>query len=319
MKRFSFVLILVGLASLLSACTPTAPAAALSYSPTPALSSTPSLVPSVTPIPSITPSPTITETPTITPTPTETPSPTPDTRPDPNLWTGWPILPTVSGRAKEIYQSGLAKGNDPKIFSAIGDCQSEPNVFLGIYETNRYWFAEGDKYLQASVDFYKGSFSRKSLAVRDGLSAPSALSPLWADKENCQATENPVACELRVRKPSIIFVNLGTNWKAGASAKKYEEYLRQIVDMIVANGTLPILSTKADNVEGDNSLNLATARVAHDYDIPLYNFWQAASFLDNHGLDASRDNVYLTPDGWDMRNYYALRVLDVLRTSLNPQ
>ena len=161
-------------------------------------------------------------------------------------------------------------GNDPHVFSTVGDCQSAPNVFLGIYESDRSPIgaeaapsADNANLLQ-TVRYYAGSFSRQSLAVRDGLSAPSALSPLWSDQASCQPDENPVQCELRVRKPSVMFVNLGTNWKAGASADRYEAYLRQIVDLMIAHGTLPILSTKADNVEGDHSLNLATAKVAHD-------------------------------------------------------
>lgn len=127
---------------------------------------------------------------------------------------------------------------------------------------------------------------------------------------------NPVQCELRVRKPSIMFVNLGTNWKPGASSKPFENYLRQIVDLIIANGTLPVLSTKADNVEGDHSLNKAIASVAFDYNLPLYNFWLAADTLPLHGLDGNREN-YLAPIGWDRRNYTALQVLNELRLQLN--
>ncbi len=242
---------------------------------------------------------------------------TPDTRLDPRQWPSWPVIPTISARAREIYQDGLSKGNDPRSISVIGDCQSEPNVFLGIYATNRYFLGDDYQYLQETIDYYRDSLSRQSFGVRDGLSAPSALSTLWADPENCQPGETPVTCELRAHKPSIIFINLGTNWKPGASAKAYEGYLRQIVEQVIENGTLPILSTKADNVEGDHSINLATARVAYDYDIPLWNFWLAADSLPNHGLDADRENVYLTPEGWDRRNFTALQTLDAIRRSLS--
>jgi hypothetical protein len=69
-------------------------------------------------------------------------------------------------------------------------------------------------------------------------------------------------------------------------------------------------------VELDHSINAATARVAYDYDIPLWNFWSAANNLPNHGLDADRENVYLTPDGWDVRNYTGLKTLDAVRRAL---
>ncbi len=195
-------------------------------------------------------------------------------------------------------------------YSVVGDCQSKPDVFLGIYATNRYFLGKADQDLQETINTFHDSFQHDSAAVRDGLSAPSALDPLWADTNRCKSSESPLACELRLYKPMIVFVNLGTNWKAGASADVYEAYLRKIVDMIIASGALPILTNKADNVEGDHSLNLATAKVAYDYDIPLMNFWLAADSLPNHGLDPTRDNIYLTPEGWDVRNYTALRTLD---------
>ena len=243
-------------------------------------------------------------------------TPTPDTRPDPKYWSSWPVIPTLSAAARQIYQRGIALGNDPHVFSTVGDCQSAPNVFMGIFESYRSPLRSTDTSLLQTVQFYAGSFSRQSLAVRDGLSAPSALTPLWADPASCQPDENPVQCELRVRKPSIMFVNLGTNWKPGASAAPYEADLRQIVDLLIAHGTLPILSTKADNVEGDNSLNLATAKVAHDYDIPLWNFWLASNNLPNHGLDP-RDNLHLAPVAWGPRSYTALQVLDSFWRKLN--
>jgi hypothetical protein len=185
-----------------------------------------------------------------------------------------------------------------------------PDVFLGIYATNRYYLGKADQYLHDTIIVFHDSFLHNSAAVRDGLSAPSALDPLWADPSRCKTNESPLVCELRLYKPMLVFVNLGTNWKAGASADAYEANLRKIVDSIIDSGALPILTNKADNVEGNHSLNLATAKVAYDYDIPLMNFWLAADSLPNHGLDPARDNIYLTPEGWDLRNYEALRTLD---------
>jgi hypothetical protein len=221
-------------------------------------------------------------------------------------------VPTASARAVEIYRQGLQMGVTPNTFSVVGDCQSEPDVFMGIYGTDRNPIGASSPDLLDTINLFHDSFNHDSAAVRDGLSAPSALDPLWADTKRCNSTESPVACELRLYKPMIVFVNLGTNWKTGASADAYEAYLRQIVDMIIANGALPILTNKADNVEGDHSLNLATAKVAYDYDIPLMNFWLVSDSIPNHGLDADRTpaNVYLTPIGWDARNYTALQTLD---------
>jgi len=255
-------------------------------------------------------------TPTETPLPTITFTPTEDTRIPPRQWASYPILPVVSHNAVAIYQKGIAMGNNPHLFTVVGDCQSAPNVFLGIYDTQRYSIHESYAHLEETIDHFQGAFSHESLSVVDGLSAPSALSPLWANQDACDSDENPVACELRVNRPSIIFINLGTVWKAGASADKYREYLEQIVQIVIDNGAVPILSTKADNVEGDHSINRVTAQVAYDYDIPLWNFWAAADSLPNHGLDAGRDNIYLTPEGWDRRNFTGLQTLDVVWRTL---
>jgi hypothetical protein len=280
----------------LAACTP---AATLVSTDTPTF--TP-LLPTDAPLPTSTPTPVFT--------PTITLTPTPDTRPLPRNWASWPKVPTASARAVEIYLKGLQMGVASHIYSVVGDCQSMPEVFMGIYGTDRNPIGANSPDLLETINLFHDSFNHDSAAVRDGLSAPSALDPLWADAKRCNSTESPVACELRLYKPTIVFVNLGTNWKAGASADAYEAYLRKVVDIIIANGSVPILTNKADNVEGDHSLNLATAKVAYDYDIPLMNFWLAADRLPNHGLDANRDNIYLTPEGWDVRNYTALQTLD---------
>ena len=246
-------------------------------------------------------------------------SPTPDIRPLPREWAGWPVIPAVSESAKEIYRNGIGNGANPNVVSVIGDCQSEPDVFMGIYETERNPLGAEESQLLETISRFSGSLSRTSLGVRDGMSAPTALSPLWSDKEYCEDNESPLTCELRVSHPSIVFVNLGTNWKAGASAERYGEYLRQIVEEIIEFGAVPILSTKADNVEGDHSINHVTAEVAYEYDVPLWNFWLAADDLPNHGLDADRGNIYLTPLGWDRRNYTAIKTLDAVWRALETE
>lgn len=244
------------------------------------------------------------------------PAPAPDADPtgtlSPREWTSWPIAPIPGSRAIEIYKRGLAGGVDPRSFSIIGDCQSEPNVFLGPYDSGRYRLGPGDEGLQETIDQFKGSFGRQSAAVRDGMSAPSALSPLWADPKLCQPNETPVACELRRSNPSIVFIAMGTNWKEGASAESYAGYLRQVVDLVIAHGAVPILATKADNIEGDYSINLATARIAAEYGIPLWNFWRASDDLPGHGLDGARGNgfTYLTPAGWERKGLTGLQALD---------
>jgi hypothetical protein len=238
---------------------------------------------------------------------------TPDLRLDPAKWQEWPVVPQISGRALEIYQRGLALGNDPRHFSKIGDCQSVPASFFGIYETDRYSFAPEYQYLQETVDFYQGSFAREGESVRGGFNTSSVLLPFWANAEVCQPGESPMACENRIHNPSIVIISLEV-WFEGRTADVYEKYMRQIIEYNIEQGTLPILATKADNVEGDHSINRAIAQLAYEYDLPLWNYWRAVQPLPNHGLDPTDPTgFHLNVDGWNMRSFSALQVLDAVR------
>ena len=49
---------------------------------------------------------------------------------DPEDWQDLPVLPELSPRALEILEDGLARGNNPRAFSKIGDCESQASWFL---------------------------------------------------------------------------------------------------------------------------------------------------------------------------------------------
>lgn len=294
----SLTLIVLTLSVILAACSP-------------AVTSTPTLTPATEIPDTATPVSEVTAT---VDAPRANVSPTPDVRLDPAKWQEWPVVPQISGRALEIYQRGLALGNDPHAFSKIGDCQSVPASFFGIYETDRYSFASEYQYLQETVDFYQGSFAREGESVRGGFNASSVLLPFWANAEVCQPGENPMACENRIHNPSVVIISLEV-WFEGRTADVYEKYLRQIIEYNIEQGTLPILATKADNVEGDHSINRTIAQLAYEYDLPLWNYWRAVQPLPNHGLDPTDPTGFhlLVPEGWNMRSFSALQVLDAVR------
>jgi len=250
------------------------------------------------------------------PTPTKTSIATPDLRLKPEDWKSWSIIPDLSAAMIEIYRKGQDLGRDPHVFSVLGDCQSSPTYFLSLYDEGRYMLEQGQKHLQETIDWYTGSFSHRSLTVKNGMTAPGALNPRWADPEQCEPTETPVACEIRLSNPSLMLISLGTNWHPSTSYEEYVEYLSEIVAVILDEGIIPILSTKADNVEGDYSRNLAMAEVAYAYDLPLWNFWASVKDLPNQGLDKDRDDVYLNYKAWDIRNQSALELLNHIRRQL---
>ncbi len=122
-----------------------------------------------------------------------------------------------------------------------------------------------------------------------------------------------LACELRIANPSFAFVAFERWWPKVTPPDQYEKYLRVVLETIMAHGTVPILVTKADNVEGNQQLNLIIAKLAYEYDLPLYNWWRAAQPLPHHGMDIDRnDGFHISVDAWTERSAYALGTLDHL-------
>jgi len=242
-------------------------------------------------------------------------------------WMKMPAVPTdISNRARLIYEYGLSLGNDPTRFSIIGDCQNVSSYFLSVFDKpGEFSLGTEYSYLQPTIDYYQGSFSRKSLAVKGGFNAAAVLSPFRADRKSCNPNESPLDCELRTWKPSIVFVSMETWWSEKPAAE-YDKYMRKVLDRIIATGALPIIATKADNLEGNNAINATIAQIAYDYEIPLWNFWTAVQPLPHHGV--SPDGFHLTfarnffddpkrmKTAWPWRNLTALQTLDVVHNAL---
>jgi hypothetical protein len=250
------------------------------------------------------------------------PTATPDLRLLPEQWREWPVVPEViSPRTIQIYQQGLAQGNHPNAFSKIGDCQNVNSLFLAVFEKPGEYRLGDWAYLQPTIDHFTGSFSRQSVAVRGGMNVAAVLSPLQANKELCDKNESPLDCELRINNPSMVLISMETNWSK-RSAATYEKYMRQILDKVIASGAVPILATKADDLEGGHTINLTIAQLAYEYDIPLWNFWAAVQPLSNHGLQPDGfhltvaanyyDNKQYMKEAWPWRNLTALQTIDAV-------
>jgi hypothetical protein len=262
---------------------------------------------------------------------TETALPTVTFTPKPPLeegaWMQIPAVPTeISSSMRLVYERGLEMGNDPKHFSVIGDCQNVSSYFLSMFDhPGEYNLGDDYAYLQPTIDYYQTSFSRKSLAVKGGFNVAAILSPLRADPKSCNKNESPLDCELRTWRPSVVFVSMET-WWSEKPEEEYDKYMRRVIDRILETGAVPIIATKADNLEGNHRINATIAQIAYQYDIPLWNFWAAVQPLPNHGL--SDDNFHLTfarnffddrvrmKSAWPWRNLTALQSLDVVRRGL---
>ncbi len=276
------------------------------------------------------PSPTITFASPSIPSPTaentlvSTPTPLP-----PDFWQRLPVIPQeISSRVREIYRIGLGLGNNPHIFSRIGDCTSAAPDFMvgfdGNYNLGEYAF------LQPAIDYFHGSFGRPSLAAKAGLNSAGLLTTLWTG-DQCLSKETLLDCQYRLDHPSFAIISIGSNesYYVHHTPGSFESNMRIIIEDTIAKGIIPILGTKTDNLEGDNSINATIARLAYEYDLPLWNFWQAAQPLPNHGLaDPThlRSVSYLNftdfsiphslEYGMQVRNLTALQMLNFLREQL---
>ena len=225
-------------------------------------------------------------------------------------WQNWPIIPEVTNTAREIYRNTLAVGNNTRAFSKVGDLQNTSDIFMGLFDDSaKYKKINENIELKDTITNFDGSFDRDGQAVNVDFTAESILTQGSGDPAYCLQDETPLECELRITRPAFVFISLEV-WFADRTPESYERIMRSIIEYTISQGTVPILATKADNIEEDNSINLTTAKLALDYDIPLWNWWAAAQPLDNHGLDSYRDGFYISEEAWQERSLSALRVLD---------
>jgi len=238
-----------------------------------------------------------------------------------------PVVPVgVSERMMEVYQNGIVRGRDSNRFSKLGDCQNIDTYFLYIFDNGDYQLGEQYAYLHPTIEHFSGSWSRDSIAVISGSNVASVQTLYWSDPVQCSKDETPMACEIRKYNPSIALISFET-WWGKKPAALYEDRLSSMVEYVLSQDVVPILATKADNTEGDNSINAAIARVAIKYEVPLWNFWAASYPLPNHGL--SNDGFHLTfarnifddPShmeyAWPWRNLTALQAIDAVYRALN--
>lgn len=228
-------------------------------------------------------------------------------------WYAWPALPIVSETAREIYQNGLQAGRNPHAVSVFGDCQSVPHVFWGEFDNINYEWADENRDLIQTVDWFRGSFRRNSVTARDGTTAAAILWEQWIpeDNESCEWGETPLQCEVRLNNPSIVFISVGTHWEL-----RNERYLRKILDQLIEMGILPVIATKADQREGsDGWVNQQMVEIALEYQLPVWNFWATAQDIENGGL-IEGDTMMLTDEALEVRRFSGLQALHTIRLQL---
>jgi hypothetical protein len=190
---------------------------------------------------------------------------------------------------REVFATGRMLGRNPRAFSKAGDSTIEAPYFLGRFDGSPYNLG-AFQHLQAVIDHFKGSYSRKSQAVRVGQHSWTLLNPAWADKQQCQPDESPLACEFRLNNPSVVILRLGAN-DAGVP-KLFDQKMRAVVEDAIEQGVIPVLSTKPDQRQGTEQINEILRKIAADYKIPMWDFAHVTETLPGRGLGS--DGVHLT-------------------------
>jgi hypothetical protein len=230
-------------------------------------------------------------------------------------------LPAASWRVRQMYLAAVKAGKSPNIFTVIGDCNSDPAVYLGRFAQGGFDLTSFPS-LKSTALYFTQSFSRTSLSTRGSFNAAMAFDSTWADPNQCNADEGPLACELRVSKASILVIALGTGDQHDWST--FETNYRAIVDYTVKVGVLPVLMTKADALESQEgsapveTINNVIRSVGREYGVPVIDFWLATRSLTNYGLAEVRNSAqqltnpfHLNEEGMDTR---ILMTLQTLRT-----
>jgi hypothetical protein len=245
-----------------------------------------------------------------------------------------PILPTPGESLRHIFERGQVLGNDPHMFTKVGDCNTDTSYFFAAFDEGDYNLGPYTD-LEPTVAFFAGAFAHTSLAGQVGFNAHTVLESLWSDPKICRPGEGegPLACEYRRARPSVAIMMFGPNDLLNLTEQQFSDSVRAIVEQSLADGVIPVLTTftwHRDNLWPQAlRFNLITVEIARDYDVPLINFWRAAQALPNLGLvqdythltaaPSSGDTFRIafngeeTTSGYALRNLLTLQTLDLLR------
>ena len=165
------------------------------------------------------------------------------------------------------------------------------------------------------------------------------LDPNNVNQSLCPGGTSVLACELQAVKPAIMIISVGANdaLDPGRDMNLFRNDLQQIINTVVANGTIPVLMTTLPRTDGmvtqeqliainEQIVDAATANM-----IPLINVYRGLSELPNAGLNGDNVSPSVSPNGGgslavsdvstygvNALNLYILRTLEMLRSSLFP-
>ncbi len=266
-----------------------------------------------------------------------TPGPIPTVVLDRNLTA--PIIPQITpkmrAQAQIIRQKGKALGNNPAVFSKVGDCITDHWAFLTPFGFKKYDLGQYG-YLQAVIDHFSvppregiiNSWVVDSAAAHNGFNSSAVLDPQWANPQLCYKGESPLLCEYRLNKPGIALIMFGTADVLVMTPREYNYFLREVVKETMDHGILPVLSTFPEDLavrDKSRQINQVVLTIAYEKNIPVMNLQAALDGLPNNGIDNDLIHLTVPPDGnsgvfneanlkygYTVRNLVTLQALDVV-------
>lgn len=245
-----------------------------------------------------------------------------------------PVIPTISERMREVFAIGRAFRNQSSAVTKIGDSLSANELYLQPMSSSETLLGPYD-YLAETLFYYGASTETPSVAARIGLSSIAVFDPAWADPAQCNGGESPLACEYRLKRPSVAIIMFGPNDVRSIDTERYRGQLQRLVEDSLALGVIPVLVTFSAHPDEQYWLpaldfNVAMTEVAAEYEVPLINLWSAARSLPDYGLDVDRVHLlnsgfrYLKYDtgheswyGVSLLNLLVLRTLHEIRLTLD--
>jgi len=241
-------------------------------------------------------------------------APTPDT---PDIVAEAPIVPELGGfddqtTLRQIYELGLTFGNQPTVFGTAGDGTMRITGYISPFsDSANYVLDDSTLDLQDIIDWYNitevngiDSFNRVSVAVSDNWRAQDLIDPAQADANFCTAGETPLACEIRLIRPSVMVIGVGYfDVLQLTDAEVFRTSLQSIIDISTQNGVIPVFSTIPPRLVGDVSVeqiyayNEIIVEVAAENDLPVFNLWRSYDELPNSGLSGDLFSPSVSPGG----------------------
>ncbi len=250
------------------------------------------------------------------------------------------VLPQITSKVRRTVRNLLALGrqlgNNPAVFSKVGDCMTDHWAFLDVIGYKRYNLGNYG-YLQDVINYFSvsprdgvtDSFVAKSQASLNGFNSAAVQDPTYADPKFCDKGESPLECEYRLDKPGLAVIMFGTADVLVMTPQQFNYYLRGVIKKTMDRGIVPVLSTFPENLavrDKSRQINQVILTIAQEKGLPLINLQKALESLPNNGIDADSIHLTIPPDGnsgfftdhylatygYNVRNLLTLQALDVI-------